>query len=223
MADAAPLKHLHYNGPAYGWALIVTTLLTVIFVAHHPMADMHDRAQGLHNIAAIADPQRWVHGGLMGLMVLYTVCFSGFAWRLGVGQPLVMAGWLSYVLGCGVMLLAALTDGFLVSDVAGSGLTGAYDLIGFCFILIQGFSKLGFVLIAAAIVLWGHALMHHTGGARWVGLLAMATGGFSAAFILTSTHGLNVMTLFWYMVAQTVWNMTVAIWMIRGLKRPEGL
>ncbi len=218
--NETPLRTLHYNGPAYGWALIATTLLTVVLVAHHPVAGPGDIKVA---IAAVSGPLQWVHGGLMVLILVYAACFSGFAWRLGIAQPLVMLGWLAYLAGTVMLLLAALTDGFLDGDIARSGIAAAADVLRLAFIAVQGLTRLGFVLIATATVAWGHALLHHKGGARWMGLLALATGGPSAAFMLVSTGRINVETLLWYLTAQTVWNLGVGIWMTRGLKRPEGL
>jgi hypothetical protein len=224
MQTDPPLRPLQLNGTAYGWLLAVTTVLTLALIAHHPVADMHDRARGLQNIVAVGDRGRWVHGALIMMMVFFTTGFSGFAWRLGIAHPLVMAGWLSQLLGAVAMIAAAITDGFVIPDLAArmAGQTEmGYAMITLCGSWIQAETKLGFVLMALSAVFWGHALLHHKGGARWIGLLGIAAGGFSAAFILTMTLRFDVSRLFGYMTAQSAWYLTVAFWMMRGLKRPD--
>lgn len=220
MHSDTPLKPLQFNGAAYGWLLGVATLLTLVFIAHHPVADIRH----LPSVAAAAGPGRLVHGGLIVLVLLSATGFSGFAWRLGIGHPLVMAGWLSQIVAATAMVTAAITDGFVIPDLA-ARMAGDADLarslITLCGCGIQAAAKLAFVLMALSAVFWGLALQHHKGGARWIGLLGIAAGGISVAFVLTMTQGFNVERLFTYVAAQSAWYLVVAIWLIRGLKQPE--
>jgi len=216
-----PLRPLQLNITAYGWLLAVTTLLSLVLIAHHPVADLHDPARGLSNIIAVGNAQRWVHGLLILIILLFATGFSGFAWRLGIAHPLIMAGWLSQILGAMVLMGAGLIDGFIVPDLAARGGTAAYDLIGLSGVWIQADTKLGLVLLAVSAVFFGHALLHHRGGALWIGLLGIGVGGFSAVYVLSMTTHFNVQLLLAYMSAQAAWHLTVAFWMIRGLKKPE--
>lgn len=220
------LPPLRLNGPVYGILLALVTLAATILVAHHPVAHMHDPASALSNLAAIGSRSSLVHGALIALTLLWCVGMSGFAWRLGIEHPAVMAGWLAYVCGSVFLILAGLVDGFVVPDIAAkfsldpTAHPAALDLIAVCWELLQASTRLGLVLIAFGSVMWGHALMHHRGIARLIALLAMATGGMSAVYLMTKTGAIDVPTLFWYLVAQVIWNLTVAVWMIRGPKRP---
>ncbi len=220
-----PLRPLQLNITAYGWLLALSTLLSLVLIAHHPVADLHDPARGLSNIVALGAAQRWVHGLLILIVLLFATGFSGFAWRLGIAHPLVMAGWLSQVLGAMALIGAGLLDGFVVPDIAGHwaarGGAGAYDLIAFSGAWLQADTKLGLVLMALSAVFFGHALLHHRGGARWIGLLGIGVGGFSAVFVLNMAGRFNVPLLLAYMSAQAAWHLTVAFWMIRGLRKPD--
>lgn len=218
---SAPLRVLQLNGTAYGWLTALVTLLSLVVIAHHPMADMRDPARGLQNIVAMGGADRWVHGIVILLTLLLTTGLSGFAWRLGIAHPLVMAGWLSQVLGATALIGAGLVDGFVVPDIAARGGTDAYDLLALCSAWLQADTRLGFVLMALSAVFLGHALLHHRGGALWIGLLGIGAGGFSAVFVVTLTVRFNPSLLLVYMTGQTAWYLTVAFWMIRGLKRPE--
>lgn len=70
---------LRLNAPAYGWLLGLATIAVLVLVAHHPMADLHDKAQGLENVAAIARQTQAVHAGMIVLVLLFATGFSGFA------------------------------------------------------------------------------------------------------------------------------------------------
>jgi hypothetical protein len=222
---STPLRVLQLNGAAYGWLLAVTTLLSLIVIAHHPVASGHDPAAVLRNVAASGNTDRWVHGLVILIVLLLTTGISGFAWRLGIAHPLVMAGWLSQVFGAVALIGAGLIDGFVIPDLAGMGAArgeaGAYDLLALCGAWIQADTRLGFVLTALSAVFLGHALLHHRGGALWIGLLGIGVGGFSAVFVLTLTARFNPPLLLAYMTGQTAWYLTVAFWMIRGLRRPD--
>jgi hypothetical protein len=226
MKQYEPLPPLRLNGPVYGYMLMFATLLTTIVVAHHPAPDLHDHARAMANIAAVSEPERWMHGGVSALAILFCVAYSGFAWRLGIEHPLVVAGWLCYVFGTFALLLAALNDGFIIPDLAArfaadpAAHPWGYDMIAACGLTLQALAKLGLVLIGFALVLWAHALAHHRGMARWMAALAFVTGGFSAAYILRLPGQIDKNGLFLLLVGQTVWNLAVAFWMIRGLRRP---
>ena len=183
---STPLRVLQLNGAAYGWLLALTTLLSLIVIAHYPAAVPH-------NMAALGNTDLWGHALAILAVLLLTTGMSGFAWRLGIAHPLVMAGWLSQVFGALVLI--------------GAGL--------------QADPKLGLVLTALSAVFLGHALLHHRGGALWIGLLGIGAGGFSAVFVLTLTARFNPPLLLAYMTGQTVWYLTVAFWMIRGLRKPD--
>lgn len=226
MKQYEPLPPLRLNGPVYGYILMFATLLTTVVVAHHPTPNLHDHGQAMANIVAVSQAERWVHGGASALGILFCVAFSGFAWRLGIEHPLVMAGWLCYVLGTFALLLAALHDGFIIPDLAArfagdpAAYPWGYDIIAACGVTLQSLARLGLVLIGFALVLWSHALAHHRGIARWIAALAFVTGGLSVGYLLSLPGQINKDGLFWLLVGQTMWNLTVAVWMIRGPRRP---
>ncbi len=218
---STPLRVLQLNGAAYGWLLALTTLLCLIVIAHHPVADLHDPGRSLQNIAALGSADRWMHGLVILVVLLITTGMSGFAWRLGIAHPLVMAGWLSQAFGALALIGAGLIDGFVVPDLAARGGPAAFDLLALCGAWLQADTKLGFVLLALSAVFLGHALLYHRGGALWIGLLGIGVGGFSAVFVLTLGARFTAPLLLIYMTGQTAWYLTVAFWMIRGLRRPD--
>ncbi|EGF90434.1 putative membrane protein [Asticcacaulis biprosthecium C19] len=219
MTQITPLR---LNAPAYGWLLGLSTLAALALISHHPTASVGHPEDGLNNILAVAAQGRHVHGALTAMLLLFATGFSGFAWRLGISHPLVMAGWLSYVGGSLVMMLAALFDGFVIADIAArmaDQRQAAFDLIHFSGIVIQALARLAFVLMALSSLLWGLALLHRKGWTRGLGLLGIVVGALSLAFLLLTAIGFDVGRLLIYMAVQTVWHAAVALWLIRT--KPE--
>ncbi len=196
------LPKLKLNGRVYGILLALSTLLTVIVLAHHPVSGDHSSSEA----------NRLVHSGLIALILLTCTGMSGFAWRLGIEHPAVMAGWIAYLLGTMFLITAGLINGFITSD--------APEFKALLWALNQTFARTGLVLLGFGLVMWGHALLHHRGIARPIAVLAMAIGGVSAVYVLTKSGTIDLPALFFVMTGHVVWNLTVAFWMILGLKRP---
>ena len=212
------LIHLKFNGKIYGWILAISSLLALAFIAHHPEADLHNSANGLENLAAIGYLGRIVHGTLIFMVLMFAVGFSGFALRLGIKHPLVMSGWIAYIIGTIAMILAASIDGFLLADISDKMSDNrqlAYDLIHYSMIYNQILARLGFSLMAAASLFWGVAMIHFSGNKRIIGLCSIIIGGTSLAFVLISSERIDVRILLFYMIAQLIWHLIIATWMIR--------
>ncbi len=209
MSESA-FKPLNLNGTAYGGVLIVVTLAAQALVAHHPPQWL--LAPGDAAAIAADTMARIEHGLFMVMTLLLMTGASGLAWRIGIAHPLVMAGWLSYVGGGLCLILALLLNGYIAPGLPPDALPTAVAVLA-------AVSRLSMVLLSAGVVLWGHALLHRGGTARWMALLGMATGGFSAAFILTAGPVLDLGRLIGWGAAHVVWNLAVGIWFLRSLRR----
>lgn len=208
---------LKFNSKIYGWILAISSLLALAFIAHHPEADMHNASNGLENLSAVGPIGRIVHGSLIFMVLMFAIGFTGFALRIGIKHPLVMAGWIAYIIGTMAMILAASIDGFLLADISDK-MSGnrqlAYDLIHYSMIYNQVLARLGFILMAAAAVFWGIALVHFAGIKRIIGLCSIIIGASSIAFVLISSERIDVRILLFYMIAQLIWHLIIATWMI---------
>lgn len=203
-------KPLNLNGTAYGGVLIAATLAVVALVAHHPPQWLLAPSDAA---AIAADGMgRIEHGVFILLTLLLMTGASGLVWRIGIVHPLVTAGWLAYVGGGLSLVMALLLNGYI-----GPGLSG--DVLPAAVTAIAAISRLGMVLLSAGVVLWGHALLHRGGVARWMALLGMATGGFSAAFVLTAGPVLDLGRLMGWATAHVVWNLATGVWFLRSLNQ----
>ncbi len=203
-------RPLNLNSTAYGGVLIAATLVVLGLVAHHPPQWLLTPADA---VAIAADPMARIEHGIFILLTLVLMTgASGLAWRIGIAHPLVMAGWLTYVGGGMSLVLALLLNGYITPALPKDALPPAVAVLA-------AISRLGMILLSAGIVLWGHALLHRGGTARWMALLGMATGGFSVAFVLTAGPELDLDRLMGWAAAHVVWNLAVGTWFLRSLKR----
>jgi len=203
-------KPLNLNGTAYGGVLIAVTLAALALVAHHPPQWLLTPADAA---AIAADPMaRIEHGVFIFMTLLVMTGASGLAWRIGIAHPLVMAGWLSYTGGGLSLILALLFNGYIAPELSRDALPSAVAVLA-------AISRLGMVLLSAGVVLWGHALLHRGGTARWMAMLGMATGGFSAAFVLTAGAMLDLDRLMGWAAAHVAWNLAVGTWFLKSLNR----
>lgn len=203
-------KPLNLNATAYGGLLIAATLATVALVAHHPPQWLLAPADAA---AIAADAMgRIEHGVFILLTLLLMTGASGLSWRIGIAHPLVMAGWLAYAGGGVSLIIALLLNGYIAPELTGAALPPAVTMLA-------AVSRLGMVLLSAGVILWGHALLHRGGTSRWMALLGMATGGFSAVFLLTAGPMLDVNRLMGWAAAHVIWNLAVGVWFLRSLNR----
>lgn len=205
----------------FGWIFAIASLLALFLVAHHPVADMHDHNEGIKNLAAIGGPARMVHGFLIFMTLLFVVGFIGLVLKTGMSKPIPMLGSVSYLFGSIIMIFAALIDGFLIADIAGS-LNAEADLslnfIKFSMMFNQILAKTAFALIAFGILCVGIELATRTKMDRVFGIFSIVFGILGTGFILNLTSRLDVKVLLYYMIAQVIWNLCASVWMIKGTK-----
>src|SRR5690349_197709 len=100
-----------------GITLIAATLLSVLAMAHHPTLTTPDITQALQQLKELAELSAWVHGILIGLMLLIFWCLTEYSLRRGVEKPLVRAGLIFYGAGVVAMIGAATVSGWLTARV----------------------------------------------------------------------------------------------------------
>jgi len=206
-----------------GLAIGVATILALVFVAHHPIAAGQSHTEILNDIAQKARTDRLVHGALIGIMSGFLFGFSGFASGLGPYRALIRLGLVVYAAGCASTAGAALIDGFIVPDIAARFLSApaddsriAYDFLCIAASAIQSLTKLGLVLLSAGILSWSVALVRFGGSRRWTGLLGLAAGGIQVLLILLAGEVMTPHSLIAILAVQGVWNLAVAVLLIRG-------
>lgn len=155
----------HASDRTVGIILLITAILTVVSMAHHP-SNAH--APSLVYL---------VHGAML---VLLSSMFFGLSWyslRRGLGNVLVLAALVAYLLNYFSHIIAGTINGFVVPQLAARG-----DDVPHAFFVVawetnQAFAQLGTAATAVAFALWGFDMLRTSEGwPRWVGMIGMAAG-----------------------------------------------
>lgn len=208
-------------GLAAGIILIVSTLLTILAMAHHPSTSAQDMAGAIEQIRQMAVHAAWVHGSLIGLMLVSFWALTEYSQRRGMERPLVRGGLVFYGAGVMTMIGAAAVSGFVTSripsllpDAGGEELHVIALLINLSGFLNQAFANIGAVAMSAGILVWSIGLLHSTGWTRLVGGLGVVAGLAPAAAIVVGGLHLNVWGMTAVVLVQAVWNIAIGALLI---------
>ncbi len=225
-APSTPVRGAQWFGAAL---LALTGLFTLALVMNHPtLGARHDVQTVAIGIQALARVDRLVHGLLMAVLCLQAAGFYIFSARLGWRSPAVAAGFMAFAAGTVVMTIPTTLDGFVTPDLAAACLklsmgcsgadAGAFRLVA---VMIQDFTKLALILMSAAALGWGLALVFRRGWVnRLAGLIGLACAAVPAWVLLTSQVTLRPDNLAQVIAAQVVWSLVAAGVLLQDEKRP---
>jgi hypothetical protein len=203
-------------------ALGAGSLFAVVLMANHPSVHGHDTASALHEIGRISHANAIVHGGMLVVLAATLLGFVTVAERLGWRLARVRAAFLVQVLGTLLLGGAALVNGFVAPafahEVEGAAET---DLGGVRLVLEALFhggttlASVGVIALSIALVLWSMVFVARGGAARAIaafGLLVGVVGslGILGGHLRLDVHGMGLVVL-----AQALWNASVAVWLVR--------
>jgi len=199
-----------------GIVLTVASLLSVLAMAHHPTLTAPDIAQALQQLKDLAQLSGWVHGILIGLMLLVFWCLTEYSLRRGFEKPMVRAGLIFYGAGVVAMTGAAAVSGWLTPQVGmlvptpnDQDLHLLAILINFSYSMNQVMANLGAVAMSAGILAWSVGLMHDKGWTRWVGILGIVAGLAPALSLISGSMHLDVHHMMAVVVLQGAWNIGI--------------
>lgn len=178
--------------------IIAATALMILALFHHPVASHHG---DMRELALLAAKDQFIHGVLIAVLALLANALAA----LGNHRPAYAA----YCLGCLLLGVAMLLDGFVVPRLAAEySVTTAVGLqilhaIGAC---IQIFSKAGLIAHCVAILAWSCAAIKKQPWFAGIGMLAALPPAAALLFgdlrltphILLMIVGLHAI---WYLAA----------------------
>jgi hypothetical protein len=205
-----------------GIALVVSSIVAVAAMAHHPTASGGASfAAFANNVQRIAGVNQVVHGTMIVLVAVLTWTLVAFAARRGLHRPLVMAGLVAWAIGAVVSVIPPVFNGFVVVDIARRALASP-ETADTLRITLQTFgSAVGVIAIigalgmSTAVLLWSADLAADTGAARWTGVFGLAAGAGLVVALPTGIARLNVAGMTLVLVVWAVWFLAVGTLMIQ--------
>lgn len=143
-----------------GVILLITAVLTVVAMAHHP--------SGMHGGILVY----LVHGTMLLMLSGMFFGFCYYSLRRGLGRPLILAALVAYLLNYFAHIIAGTINGFIVPALGEHGQDIPRALFIFAWETNQVFARLGTAATAVAFVFWGLDLL------RDENVFARLTGGF---------------------------------------------
>lgn len=198
-------------------AIGFVVLLMLVMVMHHPVARHTDASELVTGIARQTSTDRWVHGTLAAAMIVMTSLMLGFAARLGLRRPHVLAGAVASGLALVLICQAVLLDGFVAPAVVApcvlAGKQCAQDvqsLLGFGALQIEYLTRLGLFALASATALWAGDLAFRKEHARVAGTLGLMSAAVQFGILIMGGQRLNPHSLALVVAAQAVWYLSAA-------------
>jgi hypothetical protein len=213
-----------------GLVLGAGALLSIFLMAHHPTAGSTGLVAAVGEIARKAALSRFVHGGLIACMGLVLLGLVGLSDALGWRLARVRLAMMAYASGFLALAGAALVNGFIVEGLAerylgapDGEMEGVRDLLRLCFETNQTLARAGVMGFSAGILCWSLVLLQRAGWAKGIGALGLAAGVLPAAGLLTGHLRLHLHGMTAVVLAQAVWYVAVAAWLLRGEAPPGGM
>ncbi len=211
-----------------GLSIGLGSVLSVALMAHHPSISAGETAEFIAKMTQLAALAGFVHGGLIVMMFFVLFGFVGFAGRLGWHLARVRAGMMAYAIGALSMMGAALVNGFMVPALARSYAgkpVGEMEIFGhllrLCHEANQALAGTGVVAMSIAAMSWSLVMVGEAGSARVIGGLGLAMGSLAVVGLLSGHLHLNLHGMGAVVVAQAVWSVGVAAWLLRPVSSPS--
>jgi hypothetical protein len=203
--------------------LVGGSILATGFALIHPEVTGRDLAGVLHQMAAHAVFNGWVHGILITLYLVQVAGFYGLSRQLGFGRPLVVLAMVFYAAGVLAMTSAAVINGFAFGMFAGryaqftpdyaAAIGSSINLAG---TISATWASIGATATSAAIAAWSCAMLNRGGVDRVIGGSGIILGIVTAVMLTTGTLILNVHGFLLLVVTQAIWTIVMGFQLARG-------
>jgi len=210
------------RGAVAGVAIVLSSLVGMIAVAHHPSAHhVRDGADLLAQIVALRVTDQAVHAAAIAAEGGLLFGFLVFALRRGIRGNAVLAGLVGYAVGAVAVIGAAAIDGFITPALAAhyaaaspAEISVAVQLITACAIAIQVLTKIWLFAVSLAVIVWSAGIVRGTPMQRGIAVLGFASSALLVVAGLLAGN-VNAHTLGVIVLVQTVWAVAIGVLMIR--------
>jgi hypothetical protein len=211
------------SGRLAGATIVLAWLLSLAFMAHHPVIHGHKLEDLVTEMKRQAAADRIVHGALIALVGFLLYGFTCLASRLGLDSFVVRSGLIAYTMAAGGMVAAALADGFITPEFIGqfhgrptAELETMKEIMAFCGVGIRVCTRFGVVAMSIAAMFWSVALLRGRGLVWAVGTLGWLAGAAPLIAMPVGLLPMSVQGVLTFMLGQAAWSTAIAVLLLRG-------
>ncbi len=207
-----------------GVVIIASAVASITAVALDSMASGHDALSVMQSMVKLQSSHQLVHIVAMACLAGLMFGYSVLAQRLGLRRAPVLAGLVTYGFGSMLMMIAAVIDGFISTDVAAMFVGKSPEAVKAGYWMIQAASngalidlaRVSWVFQSIAAVCWSVALLGEQGYARKVGMLGLVVGTLPAVAVFQAGSNMTDTVVITILLLQAVWNLAAASVLIKG-------
>lgn len=206
------------------FAIAAGALLIMVALFHHPVIGHHDNARDAHvQLVQLGSADNLVHGVLTASLVVLASALAVFGNALGPRRPATSGALFAYCLGCVLLGVAMLFDGFIIPGLAAQFVSAqpfetqmGVLIVRAMSVTIQVFSKAGLIAQCLAILAWSYAAATNgaaRAGLRWFAAIGVPAALLPAALILFTDLQLTPHSLMVILAAHAAWYLAAA-WLL---------
>jgi hypothetical protein len=202
--------------------LMLTTLVEILAIFHHPHVQDHDRLQATLQIVAVTHLAGWIHGVAIGCSLLIAYCL-GELLRSRVPAPLMRAAALVYAAGIVGWITAATVDGWVLERLAGSlaretpaDLESNARFFKMCMAWVVASTNVGVVLTSAGIFIASAGLLRNGRSWQIAGTLGMLVGAALSFSIVAGRLTMDGHGIIMAVGLQGLWFVSLGIVSLKG-------
>lgn len=212
---------------AAGWGLVAAAPLSVLLLSVHPTTGALDFSSFVERAGRGVPGNTLVHGSLITLVLLMTICFLSLRDVLGAQRWLVRAGMSALVLGSSGAVAAGLINGFVVPNTA-SHFVGANaerlrslePVLAFAREVSATSARVGVVGLSLSAVAWSVLLAARSGWRRAAGVAGLVCGLMPIALHVGEHLRMNVTGYSRFVQVYSVWAVVAGVVLIRHRAGP---
>lgn len=215
-----------YGHRAAALAIVCMVVLVMVALFHHPVVAQHlDARERFVQLAQAGPADNLVHGTLIAMLAVLAGAMTTFNAAFEQRRFALSGALAAYCLGCALLGLAMLFDGFVVPSLAGQfsaakpqQATAGMPVMAAIGAAIQVFSKAGLIAQCAAMLAWSYAIVtsrQAMPGWRCLAWAGATAGALPALLLLFFDLSLTPHSLMAIFAAHAVWYIAVAFVLYR--------
>ncbi|MBV8656971.1 MAG: hypothetical protein JO142_04015 [Burkholderiales bacterium] len=202
-----------------GAGIVISSILSIVFVALDPMASGHDPQAILQSMVNNQAIHQLIHVVAMLCVLVQWYGYTVLSQRLSLQRPTVRMAYLSFALGSVLMFIATIIDGFISTDTAAVFLKGSPEAIKFGYwavqtiegVVLTDIARVAWVLQSIAAVAWSFALLRQAGVQRVIGSIGLLAGALPAAAVILAGSNMTVAVVVGILLVQALWNISAGV------------